>query len=124
MFGSSGGGFGYVAPVWDPAAIARLSVLQRLLALRLPHPAGLNPRAFRQRHLRTPRPQGGGQRFGPPLEDAENGIIDGDLVWRFAGLPRDQQAALAAEAAAQPGFSGNAASVLSDLNQLALATTF
>lgn len=47
LVSTAGGGFGVWAPVWDGAACARLAALLPLLGRALPHPAGLNPAAFR-----------------------------------------------------------------------------
>lgn len=139
--------------------------------------AGLNPRAFRRRHLRLPRPMGGGEAYGPQgapegaaavvgeaaagrlgkplvadtgaggvgawrsstcptacapaarlcaatgttplwLLAAGSCILDGNLLWRYAGLPRSQQQALAAQAKARSPDQ-----IMADLSALALATT-
>eukprot|EP00798_Chlamydomonas_sp_ICE-L_P015928 gene15928-22062_t len=122
LFGTAAGGFGYLAPIPDAASGLRLAGLQKILALKLPPTGGLNPTAFRRRYLRIPRPLGGGRDHGKPLTDSENGILDGDLIWRFADLPRDQQAAIASETGGGAGTSPTA--ILKDLNQLALVTTF
>lgn len=101
---------------------------QTALQRRLVPVAGLNARAFRNRHLHIPPELGGGRGFSRPLADAPavaaaaaaaasqggsgqpggggtaagtgggphqapaaNLTLDGDLLWRFAALPRPVQ---------------------------------
>ncbi|GAX81862.1 hypothetical protein CEUSTIGMA_g9290.t1 [Chlamydomonas eustigma] len=118
---SASGSLGVILPVWDSKIAARLSDLQRPLTLALRHTAGLNPRAFRRRHLKISRSQGGSYLFGRPLVDREdvallaaqksssvgiqigtrqpiltppttNSMLDGDLLKRFAtNMSRPEQ---------------------------------
>ena len=46
LAGTLGGALGVLAPLWDGADGGALLRLQALLALALPHAAGLNPAAF------------------------------------------------------------------------------
>jgi hypothetical protein len=46
---TSSGALALVAPIADAKAHARLAAVQRLLPLKVPTAAGLNPRAFRRR---------------------------------------------------------------------------
>lgn len=47
LYCSPQGSMGVVVPTWNKAACAALERVQLVLALRLPHAAGLNPAAFR-----------------------------------------------------------------------------
>ncbi|KAF5843830.1 CPSF A subunit region-domain-containing protein [Dunaliella salina] len=58
LVGTHSGGFGIWSPVWDKDSAGRLQRLQPLLDRALSHTGGLNPRAFRRRHLKLPRAVG------------------------------------------------------------------
>lgn len=84
----------------------------------MPHTAGLNPKAFRGRFARTARALGGGLSHTRPVAPGSNALLDGDLLWRFAGLDLRRQA----RAAAALGLTRH--DVLADLKALAAATDF
>ncbi|KIY92879.1 hypothetical protein MNEG_15084, partial [Monoraphidium neglectum] len=116
------GGVGLLASCWDDDMARRLASLQARmgdeLAYLLPHPAGMNPKAFRNRYSRTPRALGGGATHTRPVPPAANGLLMGDLIWRFVGLDLKQQARVAAAL----GVARH--DVLADLRALAAATAF
>ncbi|KAL6760115.1 CPSF A subunit region-domain-containing protein [Haematococcus lacustris] len=136
LLGSLDGSLHTWLPVWDMAAAGRLAALQALLPCALPHTAGLNPRSFRRRHLLTPRSLGGGETWGSqqapdtatpppgvlPSLHAYTGslMLDGDLLVRFAQLPRPQQLAVAQRLGANGSTITD--SILSDLAALRVAT--
>ena len=74
LLGSLDGGYSVVAPLWEPSAVTRLRGLQDALVHGISHTAGLNPKAFRNRHNRMPRAMGGGENFTRPLVVGEGGI--------------------------------------------------
>ncbi|KAI8464986.1 MAG: CPSF A subunit region-domain-containing protein [Monoraphidium minutum] len=112
------GGVGLLASVWDDDMARRLASLQDELAYLLAHPAGLNPKAFRNRYSKIPRALGGGYSHTRPVPPAANGLLMGDLIWRYAGLDLRQQARVAA------ALGVGRHDVLSDLRALAAATAF
>jgi len=88
------------------------------LSYFLCHPAGLNPKAFRNRYARTPRALGGGCTHTRPIPPSSNTLLQGDLLWRYVGLDLKQQA----QVAAALGVTRH--DVLADLRALAGATGF
>lgn len=109
IFTANSGALGCVMPI-APDTHATLGALCRLLCCRVEHGAGLNPQAFRaaQHALDTVYLQ------QPPPD----GVLDGQLLWEYAALPRRQQDSVAAAA----GLTMRAA--LQRLRTLALNTTF
>jgi hypothetical protein len=100
---------------WPPSPRPRP---QEELAYFLPHAAGLNPKAFRNRYARTPRALGGGYSHTRPVPPAANTLLMGDLLWRYLGLDLKQQA----QVAAALGVTRH--DVLSDLRAFSAATAF
>ncbi len=78
----------------------------------LPHAAGLNPRAFRRRFARTPKPLGGGDARTRPLK--ASCILDGALLALYPGLDYHRQLSLA-------GSAAHRVQLLSDLAELGAA---
>jgi cleavage and polyadenylation specificity factor subunit 1 len=130
LVGNRDGGVGLLASLWgdggggggvgNDALLARLRSLQQELALRLPHAAGLNPRAFRGRTRADPACLGGGRQWSRPLAPQDNGIVQGDLLLRYASLDLRAQACVADAI----GLVGGREQVLADLRALAAATAF
>jgi cleavage and polyadenylation specificity factor subunit 1 len=86
-FGTSDGGYSAVVPLSEPV-YWRLTALQSVLVNALESDCALNHRAWR---LYRPTPvRGGGQN-----NDRKKGVIDGDLVMKFADLARADQEDLA-----------------------------
>jgi hypothetical protein len=107
------------APLPPPLAAApRPRPRQEELAYLLPHPAGLNPKAFRNRYARTPRALAGGFSHTRPIPPAANTLLMGDLLWRYLGLDLRQQA----QVAAALGVTRH--DVLADLRAFSVATAF
>ncbi|XP_069698510.1 cleavage and polyadenylation specificity factor subunit 1 [Periplaneta americana] len=79
MFATLDGGLGYVLPVPEKT-YRRLLMLQNVLINHIPHTAGLNPKAFRTYKSATKL-----------LSNPARGIIDGELVWLFLGLPTSEK---------------------------------
>jgi len=111
LVGRADGGLAALLPLADPAAAAALTRLEAAAWTGLPHAAGLNPAAWRARHVgRTPAALGGGARWGgrpPPAR----GILDGDLLARAAAAPRPVLARLAAAAGLEGGGAAAGAAV-------------
>jgi hypothetical protein len=132
LVGNRDGGVGLLASLWGggsgnggagsegDALGARLRSLQQELALRLPHAAGLNPRAFRGRTRAEPACLGGGRQWSRPLAPEDNAVAHGDLVLRYASLDLRAQACVADAI----GLVGGREQVLADLRALAQATAF
>ncbi|MEW5299108.1 MAG: hypothetical protein WDW36_002154 [Sanguina aurantia] len=119
LFGTTDGSIVSLAPLSDPAAGLRLRALQQLMPHCEAQPAGLNPRAFRRRHIKTCRALGGGERYCRPQAEGSN-LVDGDLLWRYGQLDVSLQARLARDAA----VAANGEALLSDMQRLALAARF
>ncbi len=122
LYCSPQGSMGVVVPTWDKHACAALERLQLVMALKLPHAAGLNPPAFRcelfwggtcvfatytvcsptppnthrYRYTKLARGLHGGQQHSGPLP--RDGFLDGDLLMQFGNLSRSLQRELAKEA--------------------------
>ncbi|KAJ9585289.1 hypothetical protein L9F63_002919 [Diploptera punctata] len=79
MFATLDGGLGYVLPVPEKT-YRRLLMLQNVLVNHIPHIGGLNPKAFRTYKSATKL-----------LSNPARGIIDGELVWLFLGLPTSEK---------------------------------
>ncbi|XP_067007220.1 cleavage and polyadenylation specificity factor subunit 1 isoform X2 [Anabrus simplex] len=79
MYATLDGGLGYVLPVPEKT-YRRLLMLQNVLVSHLCHTAGLNPKAFRTFKSATKL-----------LSNPARGIIDGELVWMFLGLPTPEK---------------------------------
>ncbi|XP_063236950.1 cleavage and polyadenylation specificity factor subunit 1 [Bacillus rossius redtenbacheri] len=75
MFATLDGGLGYLLPVPEKT-YRRLLMLQNVLANHISHTAGLNPKAFRTYTSSAKL-----------LSNPARGVIDGELVWQFLGLP-------------------------------------
>mmetsp|Transcript_20113 Transcript_20113/g.65502 ORF Transcript_20113/g.65502 Transcript_20113/m.65502 type:complete len:1349 (-) Transcript_20113:519-4565(-) len=108
VYTTADGSLGWIAPI-DEESFARLCALQKELVLACPHPAGLNPAAFRA--VQTER--GRAKRVEPPFP-----ILDGHLLSRFALLPWDAQRTAAARANSTPH------QLMADLAHLAAASDF
>lgn len=82
-FATLDGGLGYLLPV--PEKIyRRLLMLQNVLVTNIPHLAGLNPKAFRTY-------KSADKTMGNP----SRGIVDGELVWMYMGLPASERQEIA-----------------------------
>lgn len=79
MFATLDGGLGYVLPVPEKS-YRRLLMLQNVLVSHCCHTAGLNPKAFRTYKSSIKL-----------LSNPARGIIDGELVWAFLGLPTPEK---------------------------------
>ncbi|XP_063370441.1 cleavage and polyadenylation specificity factor subunit 1 [Cydia amplana] len=77
MYTTLDGGVGYVLPLSEKM-YRRLLMLQNVMNNYCCHLAGLNPRAFRT-YKSARKPAGGG---------AARGVLDGDLVALYTGLPQ------------------------------------
>ena len=76
-----------------------LKALQKELITGVVHTAGLNPAAFRRRHAKVPLAMEGGCLYGmAPLTLGAQGVLDGDLLMKYASLPRPVQSRLAGRA--------------------------
>lgn len=88
------GAFAWLQPLSAPTH-ATLAALCAVMQTGVAHIAGLNPQRFR-----TPLPDSGqgphAQGYGapPPVQ----GVLDGELLWRFAELGRTAQARVAERA--------------------------
>ncbi|TPX40593.1 hypothetical protein SeMB42_g03452 [Synchytrium endobioticum] len=91
LCGNLDGGLGMLVPVPDKL-FKRMYALWSKLVNGLQHAAGLNPRGFRQAHIRGP-PQGAASILGG-VANARS-TLDGDLLWQFASLSVSQQRELA-----------------------------
>lgn len=91
---------------------------QEELAYALCHPAGLNPKAFRNRFSRAPRALAGGFSHTRPVAPGANCLLLGGLLWRYVGLDLRAQARVAAAL----GLGRH--EVLADLRALSAATAF
>jgi CPSF A subunit region len=91
VFSARSGALGCVVPVADEehAALRRAA---EALSHSVEHVAGLNPLTFRSLDATDPLDVV----YGAAPDDF--GILDGELLWRFADLPRQHQAALAERA--------------------------
>lgn len=87
FFGTTDGGLGASVPLSEPV-FWRLVALQSVMANALETNCALSSRAWRL-YRRTPR------RGGCRSNDRKKGVIDGDLVFQFAFLPRADQEDLA-----------------------------
>ena len=106
LVGRADGGLASLLPLSDLASTSLLTALEAAAWTGLPHAAGLNPAAWRARHVsRTPAALGGGARWGGGRPPPGRGILDGDLLVRAALAPRPVLARLAA------GLEGGAAAV-------------
>lgn len=89
--GTSEGGISMVIPV-DEKIFKRLYGLYSRMVTHLEHPAGLNPRGYRQIKLPQKSIHASSIMTGPP---GPRGILDGDLLYRFLHLPLVYQRELA-----------------------------
>ena len=76
-----------VVRVLDEKTHLVLEMLQERMVDLLPHPAGLNPRAYRLVHHTSVH--------AAPLRSRAKNILDGNLLLRYLALPYDVQLALA-----------------------------
>lgn len=95
-FGTTDGGVGTIVPLSEPV-YWRLMALQSVMANALDSDCALNPRAWRL-YRRTAR------RGGCRYNDRKNGVIDGDLVLRFADLAVTDQEDLASSIGSTVGL--------------------
>lgn len=86
-FGTTSGGYGSVVPLSEPI-YWRLTALQSVLVNALESDCALSHRAWRL-YRRTPR------RGGCQNNDRKKGVIDGDLVMKYADLSKADQEDLA-----------------------------
>ena len=86
-FGTTDGGFGSVLPL-NENVYWRLLALQSVMSNALESDCSLSQRAWRL-YRRTPR------RGGCKSNDRKKGVIDGDLVMKYADLPMTDQENLA-----------------------------
>ena len=94
------GSLGHLLPVAEKT-YRRLLMLMNVMTSNIPHTAGLNPKSFRTIRQKW-----------KDLRNPNRGIVDGDLVFQFPGLP----AAARAELARKIGTS--AEEILDDLAEL------
>jgi hypothetical protein len=85
---------------------------------RLPHAAGLNPKAFQGRYARAGPSYGAGFTNIKPLRPADNAMLQGDMLWGYAGLDLRAQAAIA------DAVGADAAALLGDLRAMTVAANF
>ena len=69
------GGLLLLSCFWEDPIFLRLVNLAKELGYRLPHVAGLNPRAFKARYCKVAPALGGGYASGPPLLPDKNGLL-------------------------------------------------
>jgi hypothetical protein len=94
-------------------------ITQEELVYRLPHTAGLNPKAFQGRYARTGPAYGAGfSAMGKPLKPADNLMLQGDVLWVYASLDGRAQAAIA------DAVGATAELLLADLRALTQAASF
>ncbi|KAI1285461.1 Cleavage and polyadenylation specificity factor subunit 1 [Halotydeus destructor] len=79
VYSSLDGGFGYFLPVSEKT-YKRLFWLQNVMAVSIPHTAGLNPKAYR---LVKAARRG--------LSNPSKNILDGDFLWRFLTLSLNER---------------------------------
>ena len=78
------------------SVVTALKALQQELVGGVAHGAGLNPAAFRRRHVKVPLALEGTRPYGPPLVLEAQGVLDGDLLMRYVTVSRGVQTRLAA----------------------------
>lgn len=88
------------------------------LVYRLPHAAGLNPKAFQGRYARAGAAQGGSRAVLRPLRPGDNSMLQGDVVDAYSGLDARSAAAIADAVGAEP------AELTRDLSAIAAAASF
>jgi hypothetical protein len=86
---SKAGSLEVVAPVLHMAEHSVLAQVQQQLVLAAAHVAGLNPRAFRRRHLLLGKWQGAGHAHYKAMPEVT--MLDGDLLLEFLWLEEQQQ---------------------------------
>jgi cleavage and polyadenylation specificity factor subunit 1 len=86
-FGTTDGGYSAVVPLSEPV-YWRLTALQSVIVNALESDCGLSHRAWRL-YRRTPR------RGGCQNNERKKGVVDGDLVMKYADLPKADQEDLA-----------------------------
>lgn len=62
---------------------------------QLQHTAGLNPKAFQARYCRAGPAQGASYNIMKPLAPDHNTMLQGDLMWAYAGMDMRAQTAIA-----------------------------
>ena len=112
--GTSEGGISMVAPVGEKL-FKRLYGLYSRMVTHLEHPAGLNPRGFRQIKLPHKSIHAASFVTGPP---GPRGILDGDLLNRFLHLPLVYQRELA------KAIGSKDDRILDDLLELAISLEY
>jgi len=83
LVGTMDGSIGALVPV-DPEIYRRLALLQELMSVGVPTPCALNPREYRV--IKTSRVK----------VEKKRGILDGNLLWKFATLETSLQNELVA----------------------------
>lgn len=85
---------------------------------RVPQPGGLNPKAFQARYARAGPAYGAGFTNIKPLRPSDNSMLQGDVLWGYAGLDTRAQTAIAEAVGDTP------ATLLRDLRVLTSAANF
>ncbi|KAF6256641.1 CPSF A subunit region-domain-containing protein [Scenedesmus sp. NREL 46B-D3] len=107
-----------LCPLWDEGMFKRLQSLQEELVYQLRHTAGLNPKAFQGRYTRAGPTYGAGFTAVKPLKPLDNWLLQGDLLWSYAGLDLRAQAVIAEAVGVEPAM------LLQDLRTLSIAANF
>lgn len=107
-----------LCPLWDEGMFRRLQSLQEELVYQLRHTAGLNPKAFQGRYTRAGPTWGAGFTAVKPLKPLDNWLLQGDLLWSYAGLDLRAQTVIAEAVGVEPAM------LLQDLRTLSVAANF
>jgi hypothetical protein len=84
----------------------------------LQHTAGLNPKAFQGRYARAGPAYGAGFCAIKPLKMSDNTLLQGDLLWAYAGLDVKAQVVIA------NAVGNDVDTLLQDLRMMAVAADF
>eukprot|EP00879_Flechtneria_rotunda_P015034 GHRR01015709.1.p1 GENE.GHRR01015709.1~~GHRR01015709.1.p1 ORF type:complete len:893 (+),score=333.95 GHRR01015709.1:49-2679(+) len=112
------GGLLLVNPFWDEHMFKRMASLHEELVYRLQHTAGLNPKAFQGRYARCGPTYEGAFNIMKPVKPSGNSLLQGDLLWMYAGLDARTQAIIAEGVGVAP------TDLLQDLRLLSVACDF
>eukprot|EP00775_Hariotina_reticulata_P005379 gene5379-5614_t len=107
-----------LSPFWDEAMFKRMASLQQEMVYCLQHTAGLNPKAFQGRFARVGPAYGAGLSAIKPLKMSENTLLQGDLLWAYAGLDVKAQVVIA------NAVGNDVDTLLQDLRLMTLAADF
>ncbi|WIA38397.1 hypothetical protein OEZ86_001723 [Tetradesmus obliquus] len=107
-----------LCPLWEEGMFRRLQSLQEELVYQLRHTAGLNPKAFQGRYTRAGPTWGAGFTAVKPLKPLDNWLLQGDLLWSYAGLDLRAQMVIAEAVGVEPAM------LLQDLRTLSIAANF